>query len=236
MSSSILQSLDVLFLDVGHTLIYPTKNVAEVYALEARQDGIALCEETLSQGFLRLFAEKKRTARSNNCLAYGTTEESAKSFWWDLFVELLQEQGISEEKARPVFARIYTHFNTAGAWTLYPDADRLLDRCAKASLPIFLVSNWDARLPHVLQACQITSRVQGTIGSYAVGIEKPDPSIFDHAFALAGVDRTTAKTLHIGDSVSEDAPAAEGAGVPYRIIDRSPSSPVSLAIQSLDEL
>ncbi len=236
MSASILQSLDVLFVDVGNTLIHPTRSVSEVYVGEARRDGIVLCEDTLSKGFVELFSAKKMDARRKGQLAYGTTEESAKGFWWGLFVELLQQQGVSEAKAAPVFDRIYTHFNTVEAWTIYPDADRLLDRCAKASLPVVLVSNWDARLPYVVHACGITPRVQATVGSFEVGIEKPDPRIFDFAFEAAGVSRQTAKTLHVGDSVTEDMPAAKGAGVPCLIIDRSTSASPADTIASLDEL
>jgi putative hydrolase of the HAD superfamily len=50
-----------------------------------------------------------------------------------------------------------------------------------------------------------------------VGREKPDPAIFEHALAVAGVEREAC--LHVGDLLSADVLGARAAGIEAVLLD-----------------
>jgi HAD superfamily hydrolase (TIGR01509 family) len=68
--------------------------------------------------------------------------------------------------------------------------------------------------------------------SLVVGVEKPDPRIFDWTLARLGVEPKDC--LHIGDSEEDDAVGAQNAGIPYRLIDRA--NPIPHGISNLGEI
>ncbi len=54
-------------------------------------------------------------------------------------------------------------------------------------------------------------RVDWVVVSGEVGVEKPDPAIFEHTLELAGV--AAARAAHVGDSLLSDVAGANGAGL-----------------------
>ena len=74
-----------------------------------------------------------------------------------------------------------------------------------------VVSNWDVSLAEVLERVGLAPLLDGVVTSAAVGAAKPDPAIFAHALALAGVP--AARARHVGDSLDEDVAGARAAGI-----------------------
>ena len=121
-------------------------------------------------------------------------------------------------------------------FTPYEDALATLRALRARDLRIIVLSNWDFSLHEMLANTGIDALVDGAVSSAEHGTAKPDPAIFEHALALAGVPATQA--WHVGDSPEADVVGAQAAGVTpiYVARDDSPPPPGVVVIDELGEL
>lgn len=92
-------------------------------------------------------------------------------------------------------------------------------------LPIGVVSNASGQIEEILQRsaiCQVGEgplpSVRCIIDSHVVGVEKPDPQIFEHALPhFEGIERS--RIAYVGDSVVMDVGGATSAGLTPILID-----------------
>ena len=78
-------------------------------------------------------------------------------------------------------------------------------------LKLGVISNWDPRLPDLLDRLRLSRFFDAVVYSSAVGVEKPDPRIFEEALRLLGV--TAGEALHVGDGRLEDVEGAQAVGM-----------------------
>ena len=88
------------------------------------------------------------------------------------------------------------------------------------------VSNWDSRLPRLLDALGIASHLDAVVVSSREGREKPDPAVF--LAALERIGGNAGSTLHVGDRVDLDVRGARGAGIDAVLVDRTGARPGSI--------
>jgi putative hydrolase of the HAD superfamily len=131
--------------------------------------------------------------------------------WWRRFLERLCEHLGSPALSPFAAAELYHRFGRAEAWEVYPEVPATLDALSRLGLRMAVVSNWDERLPPLLDSLGIGRRFDAVVFSAAVGVEKPDPRIFRHALERLGVPPEEA--VHVGDSVREDVEGALAAGM-----------------------
>jgi putative hydrolase of the HAD superfamily len=93
----------------------------------------------------------------------------------------------------------------------FGDARQALLAARAHGARVVVVSNWDVSLAEVLERVGLAPLVDGVVTSAAVEAAKPDPAIFAHALALAGVPAGQAR--HVGDSLEEDVIGARAAGI-----------------------
>ncbi|HEV2844695.1 MAG TPA: HAD family hydrolase, partial [Thermoanaerobaculia bacterium] len=74
-----------------------------------------------------------------------------------------------------------------------------------------VISNWDGRLPKVLEELGIARFFDAVTWSGKVGTEKPDRRIFLYALGDLGVEPSEA--LHVGDGRLEDVEGAVAVGM-----------------------
>lgn len=117
---------------------------------------------------------------------------------------------------------------------VYDDALALMDALDDMGTLMGVVSNWDCALPDHLEHLGVAHRFRVIAASAAVGHAKPDPLIFRHALATAGVDRHRA--IHVGDRRVEDCEGAKAAGLRAILLDRSGRTPAPGSITSLMDL
>ena len=120
----------------------------------------------------------------------------------------------------------------------YDDAREALATARTKGARVIVVSNWDVSLLEVLERVGLAPLVDGVVTSAAVGARKPEPAIFHHALALAGVDHDPARhARHVGDSLSEDVAGARACGIGALLLRRDGSrEPGVETIASLAEL
>jgi len=100
----------------------------------------------------------------------------------------------------------------------YPESEAVLRRLREMGLKLYAVSNWDLQLVQVLEDLGWTRYFDGIVASAVVGIEKPDPGIFEEALAVSGVRRDRA--LHVGNDPVADIRGAAEAGIDTVLVDR----------------
>lgn len=145
-------------------------------------------------------------------------DESARPPYLAVFVEVI---GVPPDQRQRAAAVLLSLWNGRPLEVFrspcrgVPDGLRLLvdggTRCA-------IVSNSDGSVRDQLRSAAICQEgpgpgveVAAIIDSAEVGIEKPDPRIFD--IGLAAVGATAARTAFVGDSVRYDVTGAVGAGL-----------------------
>jgi FMN phosphatase YigB (HAD superfamily) len=126
-------------------------------------------------------------------------------------------------------------FRRERRWRASPDAVPALDRLAGAGTPLHVVANWDAALGDVLAAAGLGGRFASIASSAALGVEKPDPRVFDQL--LAGGLRPS-RCLYVGDDYALDVIAARGAGLVPVLVDRAARYPDAdcARVSSLEEV
>ena len=74
-----------------------------------------------------------------------------------------------------------------------------------------VVSNWDDRLPVLLEGLGLARFFEAIVYSAGVGAEKPFPAIFHHA--LDHLELPPEQVIHIGDRQREDVEGAQAVGM-----------------------
>lgn len=127
-------------------------------------------------------------------------------------------------------------FRRERRWRACPDARPALDRLAASGLPLHVVANWDADLVDLLAEAGLGGRFASVASSAALGVEKPDPRVFDRL--LADGDLRPARCLYVGDDYALDVIAARAAGLVPALVDRAGRYPDAdcTRLSSLEEV
>jgi putative hydrolase of the HAD superfamily len=213
--------LQALTFDVTGTLIHSPR-LGEIYAEILQRHGIPIEPD-----------EARRLVgvvwRELACLADPsrdrfTSHPEGDRGWWRRFVERLCELHGANPPSRFAAAELFHRFGTAAGWEIYPEVPKVLAELREQGLRLGVISNWDSRLPGLLDKLGLARYFDAVTYSAAAGVEKPDRRIFLQALRSLGVDPGAA--LHIGDGRLEDVEGAIAAGLRALHLDRvdSPES------------
>ena len=100
-----------------------------------------------------------------------------------------------------------------------PGARDCLRRLREARMRIGVVSNSDGRIREALDRAGLLSLLDCVVDSGEVGVDKPDPAIFNHALQPLGLQPHQA--WYLGDTVRYDAAGAQAAGITAWVIDHA---------------
>jgi putative hydrolase of the HAD superfamily len=140
-----------------------------------------------------------------------TAHPGGPAGWWKRFLERLCEHLGSEPPSPFAAAELFARFARADAWEVYPEVSDTLAALRERGLRLGVVSNWDPRLPELLDRLDLAGYFDAVVYSSAVGVEKPDRRIFLEALRRLGVE--AGEALHVGDGRLEDVEGAMGAGM-----------------------
>lgn len=131
--------------------------------------------------------------------------------WWRRYLERLCEHLGAPPPSPFAAAELYARFARGDAYEVYPEVPEVLAELRRLGVELAVVSNWDGRLPAVLDDLGLGEHLEVVVYSAGVGVEKPHPVIFEHALARLG--RRPEEVLHVGDRVREDVEGALALGM-----------------------
>ena len=226
------QKIRAIFFDAGGTLFRPFPSVGEIYARTAALFGADCDPGKLEAEFYS--AWQKRGGLSS--LGTKTSEAKERAWWHSLVREVFESSGGVPHFDR-FFEILHRSFEEKHLWEIYPEVLDVLNELKQRRLILGIVSNWDLRLPRLVQNLGLAPHFDFLISSSVCGATKPSPKIFLHALHSAKVGPHEA--IHVGDTYEEDFVGADRLGIRALLLDRTGSGntvPEEARIQSLREL
>ena len=208
-------NIDTIFLDVGNTLIsIDFDRVAEELAgrgLPSEADALRRAEAAARPGYSeRVFVTGVRPDRS--------------LFHSYLVAILEQAKGLTlsatqlDELVTEIGPILRPEGRASALWRMVmPGVPAALERLQRQGLTLAVVSNSDGTCAKSLEEAGLLRYLDFVIDSAEVGVEKPDPRIFEIALARCGADPH--RTLYVGDLYHADVVGARGAGLHALLLD-----------------
>jgi putative hydrolase of the HAD superfamily len=200
----------VLF-DAAGTLLWFREPVGETYRRVALDFGVDLPASRITEAFQRILV------RADPMVFSGEPRERRRrlerQWWWQQVRSTFQA---ADSTARftdfeAYFDRLWNHYAGAAAWHLAPGTREALDALRARRVPMAIVSNFDHRLPTILQELDILDFFENVTIPAEVGAAKPDRRIFEAA--LEGLGDPSRRAIYVGDRAIEDVAGASGAGL-----------------------
>jgi putative hydrolase of the HAD superfamily len=208
-----------LLLDAMGTLIGLRAGVGHTYAAVAARQGLAVEAAAIDQAFPRIYRQAPPLAFPG---LSGQALEAAEIAWWSARIaEVLAAVGATSQPATalpPELGReLFERFAQADLWRVYTDVPAQLEAWHRRGLKLAVVSNFDSRLPGLLESLGLAPWLDAVVVSSAAGAAKPDPLPFHQA--LARLNLGASEVWHVGDS-PEDGAGARAAGIRWVQVKR----------------
>jgi putative hydrolase of the HAD superfamily len=101
----------------------------------------------------------------------------------------------------------------------YPESEQVLSKLRELGYRLYVVSNWDVQLESVLEDLGWTHHFDGIVASAVVGVEKPDPGIFEEVLRISGANPD--RVVHVGNDPVSDVKGATACGIDAVFVNRS---------------
>jgi len=218
-----MRDVEIVFFDAGHTLLYTEPGVGIVYAAAGRRYGVDVDAATIETAFRAAFLDKKLDGRPQD------------RAWWREVVD--HTFGVFGQASDPdaLFEDLYDHFTHPASWRLFDDAAEVIAELKARGYRTGLLSNWDDRLPELLEGLGLLSQLAPQVISYRVGVEKPHRRIYEMALAEAGV--APEQALMVGDDWEADIVGSRALGMRAVYVERhGHAAPDGPSIEHLADL
>ncbi|KAJ2746699.1 hypothetical protein GGI20_001120 [Coemansia sp. BCRC 34301] len=215
-----LSNIRLVTFDLFDTLYTPAEPVSVTYARPLHQHGFGNIQPAaVGAGFARAF---KETHAKHPCYGYGQGMTSKQ--WWEQVIARtwLHSANIDIAEHPKLLAEreaLITRFASSEGYRMFDDVPRILPYLQRKGIKLGVISNMDENAEGVLRSFEIRRYFDFVLTSINVGVEKPDPKMFD--LALAAVNVRPYDSLHIGDSEKLDYLPAKAAGMEALLVDRS---------------
>lgn len=152
-------------------------------------------------------------------------DEFMGPIWTDYLREYARFLGVGHRELPEAIEHLRNEFVTAGLWSHVIDGSRRgLVELVATGVPVGIVSNSDGTIEARLREMEILQVGSGAgvevlcvVDSGGVGVEKPDPRIFDHALEVLGLPPDDA--WYVGDTPAFDVVGAQRAGLRPILMD-----------------
>lgn len=208
--------ISTVTLDAGGTIIYCDPSPSEIYAHHLSRLGRPVHPEEVGPVFREAWAEMQGQTESGSD-RYNSVAGGERA-WWGGFVREVLKRLDHDAPWEPLLDNLYAAFSDAEVWNVFPETTSTLTCLRNAGTRLAVISNWDRRLPDILENLGLDQYFDVVTVSAIEGVEKPSPEIFSRTLDRLGISAEEA--IHIGDSPLEDYSGAEGAGLGAALIDR----------------
>lgn len=208
MSRLALPVIRAVTFDVTHTLIHCPR-LGEIYSDVLDRHGVRVVPEEAAR-LVRLVWQELACVADPSRDRF-TSHPDGPAGWWGRFLERLCQHLEVPPPSRFAAAELFARFARADSWEVYPDVRDTLSTLRGRGLKLAVVSNWDHRLPELLKRLGLARSFDALVYSSEVGVEKPDPRIFEEA--LRRLEAEPGAALHVGDGRLEDVEGAQAVGM-----------------------
>lgn len=209
------ERVEAVTLDVTRTLIH-APCLGETYREVLARHGITVEPRAVETRVRQVWEELECRADPRRD-RFGAHPHGARGFWHDFAVRLCQHLEVAEP-TRFATAELFDRFAKASAWETYPDVVPALAGLRERGLRLAVLSNWDPRLPGLLDDLELTPFFEVVCFSAQVGVEKPHPKIFYRCLDALGLEPGC--VVHAGDRQLEDVEGAQAVGMQTFRVDR----------------
>jgi len=209
-------SITAVSFDAGNTLLYADPPPAEVYARVLSRLGRSVTAAEVRPAFGAVWNELQMETQPGSD-RYGGFPGGERE-WWGRFVRLVLERLDHPAPWREALGQLYMAFSRPELWSVYPEVVGVLEELRGSGLALAITSNWDSRLPAILDGLGLTPHFDAITVSTIVGHEKPGRKIFLRTAQSLGC--APAEVLHVGDSPRDDYRGAQQAGMQPLLVDR----------------
>jgi putative hydrolase of the HAD superfamily len=205
---------EVIFFDVGGTLVRLRRSVGEIYASLGKNYGQNWDPVALQGGFKAAWKELRPRAVGS------IPSNGDDRIWWRQVVHrALAEVEISETFPHDTyFQELYERFGDWVRWRTYPEVFPVLDGLKAKGYRLAIISNWDQRLVGMLEGMDLAPYFEKMFISAQLGFEKPQPEIYRMACDAMGVEPR--KAWMVGDDQMNDDEAPRQAGLASYLVER----------------
>jgi putative hydrolase of the HAD superfamily len=204
-----LPPLRAIFFDAGNTLIHMDY---DAIAAALRREGVVVRAVDVQRAEWRARVRLDATFQPGASTEHPSTGERYLAF-------LLEELGVASPATRAALIAWRRAYNLPrGLWTVAePEAEVALALARRSGLLTAVISNSNGTIAEILDGLGLTRHLDFVIDSSTVGVEKPDPRIFQLALARAEVE--PGQAAYIGDLYSIDVLGARAAGLHAILMD-----------------
>lgn len=215
--------LRAVLLDAGGTLIHPDHAfILERLAAEGVQAD--------AEGYAS--ARREATAVMGDLLRSddpGTDETRIRAF----FATLLTRLGLPEDRLEAMGTTIRGRHEEGRLWVrTVPGTREMLEGLREAGLRLAVISNADGRVVDYLRNAGLADLFEFVLDSTLVGIEKPDPRIFELACSRLGLRPD--ECVYVGDTPEVDGRGALQAGMSVVLVVDAPRDGFTCIASILD--
>ncbi len=137
----------------------------------------------------------------------------------DFFRAWMDAAGIPQKEFADISARFRALHEEANMWRIVREGTHdALERLKSAGFKLGIVSNADGRVAGDAKRLGLAKFFDVTIDSQVVGVEKPNPKLFQLALDALGVPAEEA--MYAGDIYAIDMIGARAAGITGKLIDQ----------------
>lgn len=141
--------------------------------------------------------------------------DTDRTFWVGVYINILNNLQISDHwdvnQVHQYCHELYDVFTAPEHYTLFADVMETLTQLKQSGYSLGVISNFAPTLPAILKDKGIYHFFDPLIVSTLVGLEKPDPAIFELALTQSGYKPH--EVLYIGDHFKNDIWAPKQAGM-----------------------
>jgi putative hydrolase of the HAD superfamily len=209
----LVRDVDLLCLDAGNTVIF--LDHARLADLAA-----ALGYVTTAEVLVRAEGEAKRRAETGDMVDVPWTfrDRPGAAGWGKMVATIALLAGFPEARLTALLDHVWPVHEAKNLWCRVPDGlGPALDAIRARGVKVAIISNSEGMLDRLFTELGIVGHFDLVVDSGKLGVEKPDPRIFQVALDHFAVP--PGRALHLGDVFATDVLGARAAGIRHALID-----------------
>ena len=212
-----MSKIRLITFDATNTLFKVCGSVGEIYSKTALKYESKMDPQEMDRNFRKAFKEFNK-----NFPNFGQTVGMSSRQWWNKVISRSFNGHVKPDVLEKISSELWVNFTKKTHWELFPEVIPVLQQFQGQGIQLGVVSNFDERLPRIMEALEIKKYFSFILASQQTKCFKPSPEIFHHAVSMVTRCGPT-EAIHVGDNYELDYKAAMNAGMDAYLLQRKPS-------------